>query len=598
MDGPKPNDIARCLNALALMNMQDIASADTISDLVNDYFSTRPIGNDESDSDLCESSDDDCECDPELNLFLDEEANGSVNDDSVGVDLTTCVEGLEHLADFVMPRDPAGVDPETVSVFLVTCSCKLNDGQPCHTRYPPEELSDVRLQYGSMTHDELDIAVLAKLSCGMHRTTMTTQSRKKGQKERNTMRTDFYHHGFRICRDVFKSLHGISQNKLTALITHYKVAGVEARVHHNKRKLPANAMKFDDTRAVVNFVVNYAKANAILLPGRTPGHWKSDVKLLPTNCTKKTVYVQYCSSVDAAGTRKASLRTFRRLWRQLLPYIVTMRPATDLCWYCQKGVTKLARSANLPDAEKSVAVRDYEDHLRRATMERSCYNQVCKAAKDDLPPGVTLSHKNITLSFLLTGHTKFSCDWCFGLVKRLYRKKKVDCLQDIVTVVEQSSDVNVAQLCGTESGDVIVPTFDWTTFQGTFFRKVANIKKFHHFHFAEGSTTVRLQECVDSLFLEQSLARRKTPDDVTSDSGICTTRSAPSLQITARTSPHLALLLSSRSRRRVKPRCRTAMMTFHHRPKSQPGDVVEDVAANKNKQTALFRARHNSSFQN
>ena len=52
MDGPKPNDIARCLNALALMNMQDIASADIISDLVNDYFITQPIGNDESDSDL------------------------------------------------------------------------------------------------------------------------------------------------------------------------------------------------------------------------------------------------------------------------------------------------------------------------------------------------------------------------------------------------------------------------------------------------------------------------------------------------------------------------------------------------------------------
>ena len=141
MDGPKPNDIARCLNALALMNMQDIASADTISDLVNDYFITRPIGNDESDSDLCESSDDDYECDMELDLFLDEKANGSVNDDSVGVDLTTCVEGLEHLADFVMPRDPAGDDPETVSVFLVTYSCKLNDGQPCHTRYPPEDCS-------------------------------------------------------------------------------------------------------------------------------------------------------------------------------------------------------------------------------------------------------------------------------------------------------------------------------------------------------------------------------------------------------------------------------------------------------------------------
>ena len=54
MDGPKPNDIARCLNAKALMNMQDNASANIISDLVNDYFIIRPTGNDESNSDLCE----------------------------------------------------------------------------------------------------------------------------------------------------------------------------------------------------------------------------------------------------------------------------------------------------------------------------------------------------------------------------------------------------------------------------------------------------------------------------------------------------------------------------------------------------------------
>ena len=68
---------------------------------------------------------------------------------------------------------------------------------------------------------------------------------------------------------MFSSLHGISQDNLTALITHYNVACVEARVHRNKRKLPANALKFDDTGAVVNFVVNYAEANVILLPGRT-----------------------------------------------------------------------------------------------------------------------------------------------------------------------------------------------------------------------------------------------------------------------------------------------------------------------------------------
>ena len=142
MDGLKPNDIARCLNALALMNMQDIASADIISDLVNDDFITRLIGNDESVFDLYESSDDDCECDPELDLG--EEVNRSVNGDSVGVDPATCMDGLEHLADIIIPRDHAGDVPETVSDFLVTCSCKLNDGQPCHPRYSPEELADVR----------------------------------------------------------------------------------------------------------------------------------------------------------------------------------------------------------------------------------------------------------------------------------------------------------------------------------------------------------------------------------------------------------------------------------------------------------------------
>jgi regulator of replication initiation timing len=62
-----------------------------------------------------------------------------------------------------------------------------------------------------MTRNELDIADFAKLSCGMHLTSMTTQSRQKEQKEWKTQRTDIYHHGFLICRDVFKSLHVISQ---------------------------------------------------------------------------------------------------------------------------------------------------------------------------------------------------------------------------------------------------------------------------------------------------------------------------------------------------------------------------------------------------
>ena len=79
---------------------------------------------------------------------------------------------------------------------------------------------------------------------------------------------------------------------------------------------------------------------------------------------------------------------------------------------------------------------------------------------------------------VLEGHTKFSPDWCFGLVKRLYRRSQVNCLDDIVKVVESSAHCNVAQLIGNQEGDVIVPF----TFFNPDFRCFKDIKKYHHFH--------------------------------------------------------------------------------------------------------------------
>lgn len=39
--------------------------------------------------------------------------------------------------------------------------------------------------------------------------------------------------------------------------------------------------------------------------------------------------------------------------------------------------------------------------------------------------GMTGLHTEITLSFMIPGHTKFSPDWCFGLLKKKYRRTKV-----------------------------------------------------------------------------------------------------------------------------------------------------------------------------
>lgn len=37
------------------------------------------------------------------------------------------------------------------------------------------------------------------------------------------------------------------------------------------------------------------------------------------------------------GEKTVALSTFRKLWKQLLPYVVITKPATDLCWICQKN---------------------------------------------------------------------------------------------------------------------------------------------------------------------------------------------------------------------------------------------------------------------
>ena len=94
-------------------------------------------------------------------------------------------------------------------------------------------------------------------------------------------------------------------------------------------------------------------------------------------------------------------------------------------------------------------------------------------------------NKEITLSFLIVGHTKFFPDWCFGLFKQAFRRTKVGCLDDIAKVVEDSAKVNHAQLVGDQDGSVIVPTYDWAGFFDSPFRQRAlkGIKSMHHLTF-------------------------------------------------------------------------------------------------------------------
>lgn len=99
-------------------------------------------------------------------------------------------------------------------------------------------------------------------------------------------------------------------------------------------------------------------------------------------------------------------------------------------------------------------------------------------------------HTEITLSFIVVGHTKFSPDWCFGLINRLYRRTKLGSLQAIAQVVNKSAHCNYAQLVVSEDGSTLVPIFDWTSFFALHFKKMTSIKKYHYFRFSSSEPGV------------------------------------------------------------------------------------------------------------
>ena len=106
---------------------------------------------------------------------------------------------------------------------------------------------------------------------------------------------------------------------------------------------------------------------------------------------------------------------------------------------------------------------------------------------------------------MMVGHTKFSPDWCFGLLKQRFRVTPVNCLDDLVSVVTSSDDVNEAQFVGDQSGAPIVAMYDWAGFFGSL-SKVPLITRQHHFRFTSDEPgVVKVKEYSDSTVVEHTL---------------------------------------------------------------------------------------------
>ncbi|ELU10752.1 hypothetical protein CAPTEDRAFT_187019 [Capitella teleta] len=581
--------------------------------LIDEYWNNE-------DDDEVPDSDDDFDCDLELLRPPDSDEERESNDSfelsqlSQGVqdmELTELTEARNSPESSVSEREcyDNSRDLIVLKAQQFKCNCQHYQNGPCSQMFSPEEMANMKMDMAAYPYREQNMMLLGLIAAGIKVSDMTCNSKQKRQKDREHPRTIYMHEGQQICISTFKFIFGISNPRLHRLRKHYAENGlipIESAAGGSRSK---NAVSFEDTQKLVQFIRNYAEDHALVLPGRVPGVWRNDVVLLPSSHTKTFVYNKYTDAMEGVG-RVVGRSSFYSLWKQLLPDILTCRPMTDLCWECQNNMTLIYRSSNLNEDQKSARLKQHEFHLERVGEERTFYKSMVEEAKkictslgvtelstsapcsqlvsmhysfdfaqqvhlpsDPLQPGpmyfltprklglfgvccegipkqvnylvdeahcstkgsnavisyldhffefhslgetdvhlhcdncsgqnknkyvlwylayrvIIGGHQSVTLNFMIPGHTKFSPDWGFGLLKQAFYTGKVSTVSCMETLVNESAVSNVAQVIGYEDGRASMPNRDWQTFLSPHGKALKGIKSLHHMRFTSAEPGV------------------------------------------------------------------------------------------------------------
>ena len=331
---------------------EDVESLDSVAEL---YFETRDYDGDEE---ACDSPYDDSRS----------ESGDEPNEDE---DFT---DGSE-----TDMTEKAKVD----TFFANTCNCKFGeDEKACSRSLSLDDFFDSRNNCHELSSTELDLVILGAIQSSLNCNEVSVSGRS--HKHRKQPRMAFYYHGKRICKKTFLFLHCLNKNRFCSLVKHYRKNGLTLRVHGNKKRLPSSAFSSETIERVVKFILNVAKEQALLLPGRVPGFKRTDVRLLPSVLTKHSLWKTYTEISASQGQLHVGYSKFCDIWNQLCPFVLIMRPATDLCWTCQKNNNLIQKSANLPEIQKVEAVKAQEEHLRLTAGERKFYKQCCRESKESI----------------------------------------------------------------------------------------------------------------------------------------------------------------------------------------------------------------------
>lgn len=117
-------------------------------------------------------------------------------------------------------------------------------------------------------------------------------------------------------------------------------------------------------------------------------------------------------------------------------------------------------------------------------------------------------HNKIELSFLAVGHTKFSPDSHFGLIRQQYRNSQIYTYEKLSKVIEESASNGINNCHTLNKGEIIYR--DWTSWLSEYFKPVPHITDYQHFRLnSEEQGIITIRQTIDSEDKKITLIREK-----------------------------------------------------------------------------------------
>lgn len=284
-------------------------------------------------------------------------------------------------------------------------SCiKLRDCD-CLKKFEKKKITEHRLNMQELDKNEKDLVIMGQLqACGLSKGNTT----RTGDRKRHRFSYQFENES--ICVDCYIYINNISIKYLKNLRKHIYTNGILPRRHGNAGRAPHNALTYEDSQNIVQFIIGYADRYGMPQPA---ARGVTDVVppiYLPAQDTYDSVYNKYQDVAKEMNFRGVTEPCFRNVWKQCVPHIQFVRLRTDVCHVCEKHRKSIQEAVT--EDEKLQISESFAKHIQYAQLERDYYKTRCKAAEEEQKCGNLEEKKNVHYTFdfaqsvLVPGHVR------------------------------------------------------------------------------------------------------------------------------------------------------------------------------------------------